>query len=56
MVRELVRMFAASNNNNNNTTSHDKNDLLLEIHVDEETDTKTLVGSYTATDIPGAFE
>ena len=50
LVRELVRMFAGNNNNN----SHD--DLLLEIHVDEETDTKTLVGSYTATDIPGAFE
>jgi energy-coupling factor transporter ATP-binding protein EcfA2 len=31
-------------------------DLLLEIHVDEETDTKTLVGSYTTSDIPGQFE
>ena len=29
---------------------------LLEIHVDDETDTKTLVGSYTVTDIPGEFE
>ena len=30
-------------------------DSLLEIHVDEETDSKTLIGSYTATDIPGEF-
>jgi midasin (ATPase involved in ribosome maturation) len=29
---------------------------LLEIHIDDETDTKTLVGSYTATEIPGEFE
>ena len=29
---------------------------LLEIHVDDDTDTKTLVGSYTSTEIPGKFE
>jgi midasin (ATPase involved in ribosome maturation) len=29
---------------------------LLEIHIDDETDTKTLVGSYTATETPGEFE
>jgi energy-coupling factor transporter ATP-binding protein EcfA2 len=31
------------------------NSTLLEIHVDEETDSKTLIGSYTTTDIPGEF-
>ena len=30
-------------------------DYLLELHVDEETDSKTLIGSYTTTDIPGEF-
>jgi midasin len=27
----------------------------LELHIDEETDSKTLLGSYVATDIPGEF-
>jgi MoxR-like ATPase len=30
-------------------------DSLLEFHIDEETDSKTLIGSYTTTDIPGEF-
>jgi midasin len=51
LVRELARLFAASHHA---LTHHD--DQLLELHVDEETDTKTLVGSYTTTDIPGQFE
>lgn len=51
LVRELARLFAATAHA---VTHHD--DQLLEIHVDEETDTKTLVGSYTTTDIPGQFE
>ena len=51
LVREVCRLFAAAIHG----ACH-RNDLLLEIHVDEETDTKTLVGSYTATDIPGEFE
>jgi MoxR-like ATPase len=42
LVRELVRLCCP-------------NDTLLEIHVDEETDSKTLIGSYTITDIPGEF-
>ena len=41
LVRELIQHF---------TTEE-----LLELHVDEETDSKTLVGSYTTTDIPGEF-
>jgi midasin len=45
LVREACRLFG-----------NIQHDSLLEIHVDEETDTKTLVGSYTATDIPGEFE
>jgi midasin len=28
---------------------------LMEFHIDEETDSKTLIGSYTTTDIPGEF-
>lgn len=44
LVREIARLFCNSE------------DLLLELHVDEETDTKTLIGTYTATDIPGQFE
>lgn len=30
-------------------------DSLLEFHIDEETDSKTLIGSYSTTDIPGEF-
>ena len=41
LVRELIQQFTS--------------DELLELHVDEETDSKTLVGSYTTTDIPGEF-
>lgn len=47
LVRELAVAFSPS------TTIH--RDQLLEIHVDEETDAKTLIGSYTMTDIPGEF-
>lgn len=28
---------------------------LMEFHIDEETDSKTLIGTYTTTDIPGEF-
>jgi midasin len=51
LVRELSHLFSATAH----AASH-HDDQLLEIHVDEETDTKTLVGSYTTTDIPGQFE
>jgi MoxR-like ATPase len=30
-------------------------DSLLEFHIDEETDSKTLIGSYSTTDVPGEF-
>lgn len=30
-------------------------DSLIEFHIDEETDSKTLIGSYSTTDIPGEF-
>ncbi|KAG7342074.1 cobaltochelatase [Nitzschia inconspicua] len=30
-------------------------ETLMEFHIDEETDSKTLIGSYTTTDIPGDF-
>jgi energy-coupling factor transporter ATP-binding protein EcfA2 len=48
LVRELAAIFSSSGHH------HSKHDL-LEIHVDEETDAKTLVGTYTMTDIPGEF-
>ena len=50
LIRELACMVV----DGDSTEYH--NGALLEIHVDEETDTKTLVGSYTASDIPGEFE
>ena len=43
LVRELAHYCSATA------------DDLLELHVDEETDSKTLIGSYTTTDIPGEF-
>jgi energy-coupling factor transporter ATP-binding protein EcfA2 len=42
LIRELMRLC-------------NPNGTLLEIHVDEETDSKTLIGSYNPTDIPGEF-
>jgi hypothetical protein len=42
LVRELLRMCRPK-------------ESLLEFHIDEETDSKTLIGSYTTTDIPGEF-
>jgi len=29
---------------------------LLEVHIDDDTDTKSLIGSYTATEVPGEFD
>lgn len=48
IVRELAHYCCAS-------SSSPSADDLLELHVDEETDSKTLIGSYTTTDIPGEF-
>ena len=42
LVREIMRLCRPG-------------DSLLEFHIDEETDSKTLIGSYTITDIPGEF-
>ncbi|KAL7560158.1 hypothetical protein ACA910_013168 [Epithemia clementina (nom. ined.)] len=50
LIRELARLVAGSGTEQ---SRHD--DYLLEIHVDDETDTKTLVGCCTTTDIPGEF-
>ena len=47
LIRELALIFSPS--------SSTYRDQLLEIHVDEETDAKTLIGTYTMTDIPGEF-
>ena len=52
IVREMARQcssFTTTLNNNNPENE------LLELHIDEETDSKTLLGSYVATDIPGEF-
>jgi midasin len=43
LIRELLRLCRP------------EEDSLLEFHIDEETDSKTLIGSYTTTDIPGEF-
>ena len=42
LIRELLRMCRPK-------------ESLIEFHIDEETDSKTLIGSYTTTDIPGEF-
>jgi midasin len=42
LIRELLRLCRP-------------NETLIEFHIDEETDSKTLIGSYTTTDIPGEF-
>jgi len=52
IVREMARQ--CSSFTLNNTNSNPENEL-LELHIDEETDSKTLLGSYVATDIPGEF-
>jgi energy-coupling factor transporter ATP-binding protein EcfA2 len=58
LVRELARLFAGDKHaaRHHHHGDDDDDDQLLEIHVDDETDTKTLVGSYTTSDIPGEFE
>jgi midasin (ATPase involved in ribosome maturation) len=61
LIRELARLMfepGTPTEWHDSSTQHQRHlhDYLLEIHVDEETDTKTLVGSYTVTDIPGEFE
>lgn len=43
LARELLRMCGSDE------------ESMLEFHIDEETDSKTLIGSYTTTDIPGEF-
>jgi midasin (ATPase involved in ribosome maturation) len=48
LIRELAHYCSLTSE----TTAEDD---LLELHVDEETDSKTLLGSYAATDIPGEF-
>jgi len=42
MIRELLHLCRPK-------------ESLIEFHIDEETDSKTLIGSYTTTDIPGEF-
>lgn len=47
LIRELARLLSGN-------ASHDS--ALLELHVDDETDTKTLIGSYTSSETWGEFE
>ena len=42
LIRELLRLCGPK-------------ESLIEFHIDEETDSKTLIGSYTTTDVPGEF-
>ena len=53
LIRELARLVAGGGVGHKGSKRHD--DYLLEIHVDEETDTKALIGCCTTTDIPGEF-
>lgn len=59
LIRELARLcssFAAESSIESASVNFScQDDELLELHVDEETDSKTLLGSYVATDIPGEF-
>ena len=48
LIPELSRQYSSFAINS-------QQDELLELHIDEETDSKTLLGSYVATDIPGEF-
>ena len=48
VVREMARLCSSFEIDS-------QEDELLELHVDEETDSKTLLGSFVATDIPGEF-
>uniref|UniRef100_A0A7S3VEM6 Midasin n=1 Tax=Chaetoceros debilis TaxID=122233 RepID=A0A7S3VEM6_9STRA len=50
LIREIAHYCSGANSKANGGP-----DELLELHVDEETDSKTLLGSYAATDIPGEF-
>jgi len=52
IVREMARQCSSFTTTLNNTNPENE---LLELHIDEETDSKTLLGSYVATDIPGEF-
>ena len=54
IVREMARQCSSFTTTLNNNNSDPENEL-LELHIDEETDSKTLLGSYVATDIPGEF-
>jgi len=51
IVREMARQCSSFTTLNNTNPENE----LLELHIDEETDSKTLLGSYVATDIPGEF-
>ena len=52
LIRELANFCRLEPRYNNADSGVDN---ILELHVDEETDSKTLIGSYAATDIPGEF-
>jgi energy-coupling factor transporter ATP-binding protein EcfA2 len=55
LIRELSKLCNASAHEIYGSSEAYSMDNLLELHVDEETDSKTLLGSYAATDIPGEF-
>ena len=60
VVREMARRCSSFASTSTQSAKDHVNvtcqeDELLELHVDEETDSKTLLGSFVATDIPGEF-
>lgn len=59
LIRELSRQCSSFASFYDNSGISEKKthqeDELLELHIDEETDSKTLLGSYVVTDVPGEF-
>jgi MoxR-like ATPase len=59
LVRELARVCCGNGGGRENDTRVGVSDVkhhLLELHLDDDMDSKTLLGSMVATDIPGKFE
>ena len=54
LIREITN-YCSNPSDSGSISNNEGTDDLLELHIDDETDSKTLLGSYAATDIPGEF-
>ena len=54
LIREITN-YCSNQSDSGSNRNNEVADNLLELHIDDETDSKTLLGSYAATDIPGEF-